>query len=162
MSGPLRWIIAITALVVLVLPDLALAQERPLRNPQLYRPGVGDLMTMTVQPRHIKLGLAGRESNWPYAAYALHELEEAFERTVAVWPTWETFSLDQMMGSVTEPMAALDKAIKAGNSDQFAKAYDQLTKTCNSCHQSTNRGMIVIQTPASSSFPDQDFRLPPK
>jgi hypothetical protein len=36
-------------------------------------------MTMTVQPRHTKLGLAGREGNWPYAAYELHELQEAFD-----------------------------------------------------------------------------------
>ena len=34
-------------------------------------------MTMTVQPRHTKLGLAGSAGNWPYAAYELHELEES-------------------------------------------------------------------------------------
>jgi len=34
-----------------------------------YRPGLGDLMTTTVQPRHTKLGLAGRAQNWSYAAY---------------------------------------------------------------------------------------------
>jgi hypothetical protein len=47
-------------------------------------------MTMTVQPRHTKLGLAGREGNWPYAAYELHELQEAFDRAVAMWPKWRT------------------------------------------------------------------------
>ena len=41
----------------------AAAQEPP----QAYRPGLGDLMTMTVQPRHIKIALAGREKNWAYA-----------------------------------------------------------------------------------------------
>jgi hypothetical protein len=45
--------------------------------PQAYRPGLGDLMTMTVQPRHTKLGLAGQEKNWTYAAYELHELDAA-------------------------------------------------------------------------------------
>ena len=50
--------------------------------PEPYRPGLGDLMTMTVQPRHIKLLLAGHEQNWPYAKYELHELQEAFERVV--------------------------------------------------------------------------------
>ena len=40
-----------------------------------HRPGLGDLMTMTVQPRHIKLALAGRQKNWVYAAYELHELQ---------------------------------------------------------------------------------------
>ena len=46
---------------------LAMAQNAPATAPQAYRPGLGDLMTMTVQPRHIKLGLAGQEKNWPYA-----------------------------------------------------------------------------------------------
>jgi hypothetical protein len=44
-------------------------------------------MTVTVQPRHIKLALAGQERNWPYAAYALHELEESFERAARIWPS---------------------------------------------------------------------------
>jgi hypothetical protein len=46
----------------------------------VYRPGLGDLMAMTGQPRHIKLALAGRQKNWTYAAYELHELQEAFDR----------------------------------------------------------------------------------
>jgi hypothetical protein len=37
-------------------PNAQSPQEAP---PLPYRPGLGDLMTMTVQPRHIKLGLAG-------------------------------------------------------------------------------------------------------
>ena len=40
--------------LVLALPAAAAAQ-----TPSPYRPGLGDLMTMTVQPRHLKLGLAG-------------------------------------------------------------------------------------------------------
>src|SRR5882724_9056269 len=58
------------------------SQTPPSPDPQppSYRPGLGDLMTMTVQPRHIKVGLAGRERNWDYLAYELHELEEALER----------------------------------------------------------------------------------
>jgi hypothetical protein len=31
-------------------------------------------MTAFVQPRHIKLGLAGSERNWSYAAYELDQL----------------------------------------------------------------------------------------
>ena len=37
--------------LVLALPAAAAAQ-----TPAPYRPGLGDLMTMTVQPRHLKLG----------------------------------------------------------------------------------------------------------
>ena len=64
-----------------------------------------------------------------------------------------------MMAAVTkEPMAALDKAIKAGDPGRVATAYEQLTAACNTCHRSADRGVIVIQSPLASSFPDQDFR----
>ncbi len=29
-----------------------------------YHPSMGDLMTMAIQPRHTKLGLAGQHKNW--------------------------------------------------------------------------------------------------
>jgi hypothetical protein len=101
-------------LVALGLPAAisdAIAQQKP------YSPGHGDLMTATVQPRHTKLGLAAHEGNWPYADYELHELKEAFDRAAKAWPKWRMFSISEMMASVTrEPMAALDQAIKAGDS----------------------------------------------
>jgi hypothetical protein len=116
-------------------------------------------MTATVQPRHTKLGLATREGNWPYAAYVLHELKEAFDRAAKVWPKWRTFSISEMMASVTkEPMTALERAITAGDPSRVTTAYEQLTAACNTCHRSAGRDMIVIQSPTSSSFPDQDFR----
>jgi hypothetical protein len=94
-------------LVALVLPTAmsdATAQLRP------YSPSLGDLMTATAQPRHIKLGLAAREGNSPYAAYEPHELREAFDRAAKTWPKWRTFSISEMMASVTkEPMAALEQ-----------------------------------------------------
>jgi hypothetical protein len=124
-----------------------------------YRPGLGDLMTMTVQPRHIKLGLAGREKNWAFAGYELHELEESFERVARYWPQWKKKPIAEMMTSVTkEPMAALDEAIKATDDIKFDAAYKLLTEGCNTCHQSAGVGVIVIKVPDASPFPDQDFR----
>ena len=57
-----------------------------------------------------------------------------------------------------EPMKAVDEAIKVDDPARFAAAYAQLTAACNTCHQSTERGFIVIQAPADSAFSDQDFR----
>jgi hypothetical protein len=142
------------------LPVLLFAQSGPSAPTAApYRPGLGDLMTMTVQPRHIKLGLAARENNWSYAAYELHELEEAFERVTRHSPQWRKKPIAEMMASVTkEPMAALEVAIKAGDATRFAAAYTQLTEACNTCHQSAEVGVIAIQAPEGNPFPDQDFR----
>ena len=153
MKPRFRSLLPLVALVLAAAISDATAQQRP------YNPSLGDLMTATVQLRHTKLGLATREGNWPYAAYELHELKEAFDRAAKAWPKWRTFSISEMMASVTkEPMAALERAIKAGDPNRATAAFDQLTAACNTCHRSADRGMIVIQSPLASAFPDQDFR----
>jgi hypothetical protein len=148
------------ALSILALP-IGVAQTtagaQPAPSP--YRPGLGDLMTMTVQPRHIKLAQAGREKNWRYAAYEHHELEEALERVARYWPQWRRFPIASTMTSVTkEPMAALSRAIKGADAHAYDTAYRQLTDGCNSCHQAANVGFNAIVVPNVSTFPDQDFR----
>ncbi len=125
----------------------------------IYRPGLGDLMTMTVQPRHLKVGLAGQEQNWAYAAYELHELQESFDRVARVWPKWRQVEIaDTIKATIEAPMDAVAQAIKAKDPGKFTDSYGQLTATCNACHQSANVGLVVIQIPKSSPFANQDFR----
>src|SRR5471032_3326540 len=91
----------VVALVVALVPLTAAAQSAP-PAPEPYRPGLGDLMTMTVQPRHIKLLLAGNAQNWIYAKYELHELKEAFDRVVRVWPRYKGLPLGGMIDAITK------------------------------------------------------------
>jgi hypothetical protein len=160
MRKPLHVAAALVGLSILVLPAIASGQTTTqVGSPATYRPGLGDLMTMTVQPRHIKLAFAGREKNWAYAGYELHELEEAFERAARAWPQWRSLPIADIMTSVTkEPMTALSQAIKAADANKFSVAYKQLTDGCNTCHQAADRGVIEIQVPETSPFSDQDFR----
>jgi hypothetical protein len=142
--------------LVLAFPAAAAAQTAA-----PYRPGLGDLMTMTVQPRHLKLGLAGQEKNWPYATYEGHELEEAFERIAKQVPKWRDFDIAQLIAAtVKQPLDDLEAAAKAGDGQRFDASYRQLTDACNACHKSANVGMIAIKAPDASAFPNQDFRAP--
>ena len=137
---------------------LGLAEAQTPAAPQAYRPGLGDLMTMTVQPRHTKLGLAGQEKNWAYAAYELHELEESFERVAWAWPMYRKTNIAETIAATTkEPMEALSQAIKSADQAKFADAYGRLTATCNACHAAAERAVVVIQVPKASPFPNQDF-----
>jgi hypothetical protein len=146
------------SMLALAMSGVVLAQGSP-PAPQAYRPGLGDLMTMTVQPRHMKVGLAGQEKNWAYAAYELHELQESFDRVARAWPKWRQVEIaDTLKATIEAPMAALDQAITAKASAKFTEGYGQLTATCNACHQSANVGLVVIQVPKSSPFANQDFR----
>ena len=155
MGRPRRSTVAIAVATALAAPSLTTAQQ------PAFHPGLGDLMTAFVQPRHTKLGLAGREGNWLYAAYELNELREAFDDVAEIVPKYRDLSVPEMIAStVKQPLAALDQAIKAQDANQFTAAYGRLTASCNACHQSTDHAVIVIQPPASTAFPDQDFRRP--
>jgi cytochrome c' len=164
-----RSILASALLVALSMPGMAqqhggmpgmTMDETKSSSP--YHPGLGDLMTAFVQPRHIKLGLAADEHNWDYAAYELGELREAFEQIGKLVPKHGNLAIPPAIAAtVTPAMAALDTAIKAKDPAAFTKAFGELTASCNACHQSADHPMIVIQMPTVSAFPDQDFR-PPK
>lgn len=146
-------VIGATFVLASMLPLAAAAQASP-----PYRPGLGDLMTMTVQPRHLKLGIAGRERNWAYAAYEVHELEEALEHAEKLVPKWRQLAIPQLMAAtVKQPIEALEAAIKAGDAAKFDVAFKDLTDGCNACHKSANLP-IAIKVPDASAFPNQDFR----
>ena len=154
---PQRPSIAMLAMFLLQLVWPAAAQTNPPAQ-GAYRPGLGDMMTMTVQPRHIKLAAAARAHNWIYAAYELHELQEAFARIAAVWPEWQHLPIAAMIKfNVADPVSALDAAIKAKDSAKFDAGFKLLTESCDSCHQAAGREMIVIKVPGEAPFPDQDF-----
>jgi len=150
-----RSIVAIAVAAALAVPSLSTAQQH-------HAAALGDLMTAFVQPRHIKLGLAGSEQNWSYAAYELDQLRETFADVADIMPKYRDLSIPDLIAStVKQPLAALERAIKAKDGKQFTAAYGRLTASCNDCHQSYDRAVIVIQPPTASPYPDQDFR-PPK
>lgn len=120
---------------------------------------MGDLMTMAIQPRHIKLHLAGAQENWTYAGYELGELRNAFARITRTIPQYRTIDTANMTLAVTQaPLDAIGQAIKARSPTQFAVAYAQLTRACNACHQSLNHAEVIIKVPTAAVFSDQEFR----
>jgi hypothetical protein len=153
--------VALIAAAILV-PAFVAAQTPPEGQPPAYRPGLGDLMTTTVQPRHTKLAFAGREKNWVYAAYELHELEEAFDRLSIMWPQWQRVRIVELVETIVrQPMFDLAQAIKDKNESKYSVAYGQLTDACNACHQAARRPFVVIQDPKANVFPDQNFSAQP-
>ena len=148
-----------STLVVLALAvsasTVAIAQ-----TPPPYQPGMGDLMVTIVQPRHLKLGLAGQARNWDYADYAQHELEEALETVEKHIPKWRNLDIGQLMAAtVKQPLEEVEKAVKAKNAVAFDAAYRQVTEACNACHRSANLPAIVIKVPDASAFPNLEFRV---
>jgi hypothetical protein len=160
MMMPLRMLAAITGATFAASAAAQPAAEGA--SPPPYRPGLGDLMTTTVQPRHTKLAFAGRQKNWIYAAYELHELDEAFDRLAAQWPQWQRVRIAELVETmIREPIDDLGQAIEAKDEARYASAYGKLTDACNACHQAAKRPFVVIREPKESMFPDQDFQPRP-
>lgn len=125
-----------------------------------YVPSISDLMIATIQPRHVRLWVAARCGDWSFAAYELGNLKGAFDRVARAHPIEREIPLQEMISSVTaQPFEDLHKAIEAKDRAAFSEAYGDLTSACNSCHQATNHGVVVIRTPTDSSISDQDFML---
>jgi len=137
----------------------AAAFAQPPGGPQPdYHPSFGDLMTFAVQPRHIKLGVAGRARNWEYAAYEASELRNAFGRIGRTIPTYRKQALPDMFASAILPsMDKLDAAIKARDGAAFDAAYREVTASCNACHKGLDHAFVVIREPGASPYADQNL-----
>ena len=123
-----------------------------------YHPSMGDLMTMAIQPRHTKLGLAGRQKNWTYAAYELNELRNAFGRISRTIPSYRNADMTVLIDAMTrEPLSAVEQAIHDADANRFNTAYESLTAACNGCHRSQDHAMVVIKIPRGDLYLDQDF-----
>jgi hypothetical protein len=130
----------------------------PNAEPAPFNPQMSALMSMLIQPRHAKLGLAGKAENWPLAAYTLKELRQGFIVAGRAVPRWKGLPVSELFeAAVGGPITVLDAAIKLQFRKQFDEAYERLTAGCNACHGTTDHSFIVIQAPDASAFPNQVF-----
>jgi hypothetical protein len=135
---------------------------QPSAPPVPYAMTMGDMMNTLVQPRHLKLGIAGYAGNWPLAEYALVEIRQAFAGIVKAQPKFHGYPVaDLVDAALKQSLAAVDDAIKQQDPKKFAAAYDQLTQGCNACHGSLDHAFVVIKVPDASAFPNQDFAAHP-
>jgi hypothetical protein len=128
-------------------------------SPVEFKPSMDDLMTMLLQPRHMKLYYAGEAKNWTLAGFELNELRGALARVGRTVPTYRNVSVDMAITTIiADKIKALDSAIKAKDSEEFSAGYRELTAACNTCHQALEHPFLKIAVPDAVNYPDQDFR----
>ena len=140
--------------MVCSLTSLAIAQSGEMRgrSGEKYVPRLGDIMS-NVQLRHIKLSFAGKAGNWELAAYELRQLKAGLVEAAVMYEGIPVTDVTMM----TAPIKAIDDAIAAKDSGRFAKLFSELTAGCNVCHQSMDRGYIVMRVPTEQPFSNQVF-----
>ena len=146
-------------IAALLLTSLAVAQPGYMRATagEQFVPQLGDIMN-NIQARHIKLSFAGKSGNWGLAAYQLRQLRAALVEAAVRYQGIPVSNVTTM----TEPIEAMDAAIAARDGKRFAKLFSELTAGCNGCHQSMDRGYIVMRVPTEQPFSDQVFSPPGK
>jgi hypothetical protein len=160
---PLVLVAAFTALTLIAAPATRSGAQNPMGDanaePAPFNPQMAALMGMLIQPRHAKLGLAGKQENWPLAGYALKELRQGFFVIARAVPRWKGLPVPDLFdAAMSQSITQLDFAIKAGEPHQFGEAYARLTAGCNACHATTDHSFVVIKAPDSAAaFPNQDF-----
>jgi hypothetical protein len=148
----------------MALPQRSIAEPAEPRaadaEPAPFNPQMSALMSMLIQPRHAKLGLAAKAENWALAGYAFRELKQGFAVIGRAVPRWKGLPVPDLIDAAMTPhFAVLDFAIKAGEPSQFAQAYEKMTQGCNNCHATTDHAFVVIKVPdGSSAFPNQEFK----
>jgi hypothetical protein len=124
-----------------------------------FKPAMDDLMTMLIQPRHLKLYYAGEAKNWKLAEFQLRELRQALARIGRTIPTYRRIGVDDAVASIfTEKAVALEAAVKAADPPKFKAAYGEMTAACNACHAGMEHEFLVIKVPEANVYPNQEFR----
>ncbi len=132
-------------------------EHPPASTPQLEGAALADIMSIT-QFRHLKLGYAGQVANWPLAHYETNLMRQNFALAARAYPTVGNVPFAELVRSKSTPaLDEIDQAIAAHNLHGFAVAFKKLTDACNSCHQASGFGFVVMRVPTLSPFSNQVF-----
>jgi len=131
-----------------------------------FKPTLSDLMTMLIQPRHVKLWAAAQQRNWTLAAFELNEMRSAFDKIAATIPKYPQPGTQVDLGPTFQSLMGpkiqqVNGALTAQNPMQFATAFNDLTTQCNGCHEALSHPYLVIKVPDATGYPNQDFRPVP-
>lgn len=158
-------VLGLTCAAALLISDRAPAAPPTASEPSEpaaagYLPGLGDLMNVSMQAQHTKLWFAGHSDNWPLAAYEIKEMRETIADIQIASPQWHGLNVGEMVKVLNSKVDAVEQTIKAKDPVKFVAAYDDLTNTCNVCHQASGRTEIIVIRPlpqGEGTFADQDF-----
>jgi hypothetical protein len=173
--GPILIAMALWALWALWAPDRLSAQtQAPAQTQQgkgasrasSFTPGLDDVMTLLVQPRHIRLFAAGTLQNWELAAFELNELRSSLDRVANSIPSYQGTDVREGIDSImARSLQETSEAIHAGEVSRFMRAYETLTQACNACHAYLEHPFLKIRVPTKAeplmAYPDQDFAPDP-
>ena len=153
MRSSTKYPTALAAIALAVVTPFMVAAQTAQKSPTQ----LADIMS-AVQFRHSKLWAAGQQKNWELAGYELELVKTNLTDAIAFYTDIPVENIKM----IDPPIKSIESAIAARNGAAFGKAFGDLTTGCNSCHQSTGRGFIVMTVPTASPFGNQSFAPRPR
>lgn len=129
-----------------------------IKQADAYKPSYSLYMS-AIQTHHSKLWFAGKEQNWSLADFEANRMLECLDDIKKYEAERKETNSLNMIGPILDDVAS---AIRQKNEVAFRTNYTALTATCNSCHQATGVGFIVIKTPDDLPVTDQIFTVQAK
>src|SRR5947208_1130056 len=113
---PLVLVAGLSALAIAAALSTRSEAQNPMGDadaePAPFNPQMAALMSMLIQPRHAKLGLAGKAENWALAGYAFKELKQGVAVISRAVPRWKGLPVPDLFDAALSPsFAVLDFAI---------------------------------------------------
>lgn len=111
-----------------------------------------------IQNYHTKLYFSGINNNTELIKFYLHELEEEMESIADGKVKKDGIDISQAIKTIgLSQIHAFEDQMKEENFD-FNISFNQLTLSCNSCHQATEHSYINIIIPETNPFVNQSFK----
>ncbi len=114
-------------------------------------PGLGDIMGR-IQFQHIKLWYAIKFKNWKLLDYELEQMKDSYGNAVILYRNIPV----ELIAAAGEPLAGLQKAAASKDASKLERSFAELTAACNSCHKAAGLDFILMKTPTSFPFSDQE------
>ncbi|MDQ3394595.1 MAG: hypothetical protein M3512_10865 [Bacteroidota bacterium] len=105
-----------------------------------------------------KLYFSGINENWEAAEFYHHELEENMEVLLENTIVDDGIDISNLSELIFTPaILSLKTSIASKKKDVFLEGYKVMVNSCNSCHNASKKGFIIITLPASPAFKNQEF-----
>ncbi len=108
-----------------------------------------DMAMVETGYRYQTLYWAGQNENWEYAEYQINKIKKAINNGLERRPK-RAASAEFFL---SESIPAMQSAIKSNNKALFNTQFEQLTKSCNQCHQMENIPSFKVIIPTQKVSP---------
>lgn len=99
--------------------------------------------------RYTELYFAGADRNWAYASYQADKLKTAPDQGLVRRPKRAASAQPYL----SDALPAMQVPITAQDSVSFNRAFEQLTTTCNTCHEAEAVASFTVRPPRARLSP---------